>query len=190
MLSGFLGPRCRPQQLAEMEVAVGGERRTLQLVGQGQALRGSPPLPFRHRADRDARRLSPSRRRLQASWPRSWWRCARLRASSPWRDASSKRPSIRQASPSHASCIARPMPIDAHGRRRSHDFLEKASGPLAGVQRVRTRIRDARARPRAEASRCRPRSRPLKDVRSSASYSPRPSDTAPRPVRASLSVNG
>jgi len=36
MLSSSLGPRCRPQQLAKVEVAVRGERPHVELVGQGQ----------------------------------------------------------------------------------------------------------------------------------------------------------
>src|SRR5437762_6897791 len=36
MLSGSLGPRCRPQQLAKMAVAARGERPHVELVGQGQ----------------------------------------------------------------------------------------------------------------------------------------------------------
>src|SRR2546429_7342210 len=129
MLSGSLGPRCRPQQLAKMEVAVRGERPHVELVGQGQRfavvrLCSFDIAPITARSDFAEQAETPG---LVASFlvtlcqGQGLESMTRRFVEAPLDQAGFAEPrQLHRATHAHG----------AHGRRRSHDFLEKAAALL------------------------------------------------------------
>src|SRR5438093_10834787 len=129
MLSGFLGPRCRPQQLACMEGAVRGVRTHVELVGKGKRfavvrLCAFDTAPITARSDFAEQAETPG---LVASLLMALCQgqglesVARRIVEAPLDQAGFAEPrQLHRATHAHG----------AHGRRRSHDFLEKASALL------------------------------------------------------------